>query len=438
VSARALLLPLLALLQALGAQQQAQFRPPPVQLPDDWAARDLEGRWVAYRRDLEAWPQDQDRGRRWAERLGEAGDFDLLEWIGLYEGYRFAGPVLRRQGAPQLFRVALWSLYAVDSHNQDNAKKALLEGGGQALGWFERYPEARRGRGAAILEQLRNKGMIAADPAPMLPPLDPVQFLVPQLDVPAELADFGSRTRAEPKVRYVHQVLRALDGVLVWGEADEMHAHKILGLMRHGNATVREAAARTLTKLPGELVPWQPLLRAADQAGDDPGRRLAALVLSFSRHPQAFFELHRLALDASHPGADTVLARLGDIGDAYTVAAFAAPAADPGPRQQQFAAAMQKIQARMREEDLAAAPQLTRAYLERVGWLRNANDPRAAAAAAATLATLRPKLGVTFVPVLEAAMTFRPPQSALRGDERAAVERAVAAWIEELRTDAPR
>ena len=53
-------------------------------------------------------------------------EFELLEAIGVYEGWRFAGPALLTANAPQTFRVALWNLGAFDSHNKDSAEKALL------------------------------------------------------------------------------------------------------------------------------------------------------------------------------------------------------------------------------------------------------------------------------------------------------------------------
>src|SRR4030095_6721208 len=86
---------------------------------------------------------------------------------------------------------------------------------------------------------------------------------------------------------------------------------------------ISSAAFTTLSKLPPGSVPHEPLGRiAADPSADPERRRVAAMAMSFSSHPLAFFSLHAMALDASHPASDVALARLGEIGDDTTIAAL--------------------------------------------------------------------------------------------------------------------
>lgn len=384
----------------------------PVALPADWGERDLEGKWVSYRLDLERQPPDPDRARRWARRLGEARELELLEWIALYEGWRHAGPVLLRLEAPATYRVALWNLGAVDSHQKDGARSVFEADPARALGWFERHPDSQRGRGGALAEQLRAQGHAAADPGDQLPPYDPRQLLLPQLDVPAVLVEFGDRRRAEPRQRYVHQTLRALAGVLVWGEPEPMHLHKMVALLDHPVLAVRDAAVATLTRLPGHLLPVELLLRRTGE-GSDELRRRAVLVLSCSPHPRAFFALHRIAGEADHPGAANAVLRLGDVGDRWTAAQLR-QLGSALPRHQQaqrdlLLQSILRLEPRLLREDLAAQPLLLRARLDRVAWLRSSQDPLAGDYAAVIADDLRQRLGDRRQDALQRALAVEVP-----------------------------
>lgn len=419
--------PFLAFALPLAAQQIA--------LPADWGERDVEGKWIVYRRDVDAHPQDADRQKKWAQRLGEQKELELLETIAIYEGWRHAGPVLHSLDAPAVYRVALWNLAAVDSHNGDTARKVLLADPPRALGWFERHPDAQRGRGKAIHDQLVATGAAAGDPRGQLPPLDPRQLLVPQLDVPARLAGFGDRLRAEPRVRYVHQTVRALRGLAVWGEPEAMHLHKVVGLFDHEDAEVRAAAFATLTVLPGHLLPMELLLRRAEN-GSDELRRLATSALSFVTHPRAWFELHRIALDPAHPASASAMLRLGDVGDAWTLAQLQAAAArtgaEPEIRREMRERALRRLGERLREVKLAETHTLVRRDLERVAWLRSVGDPRGDEVAAAIAGHLRPRLGGSVASVVDAALEQAMPDPFLPA-ERERVQAELQRFAAELR-----
>jgi len=356
------------------------------ELPADWPQRDLEGKWTHYRRVQQEHAEDPDHSKNWVVLLGQRQEFDLLEWIALFEGWQLAGPELIRGDAPQAFRAAFWNLGAFDSHNRDNAMRALHAEGDRVLGWIDKYPVARQSHGLALTLALRQQGHEPEDPGAQLPPHDPMQVLVPMLDTPGELLRFGDRLRAEPKARYVHQVLRALDGVIVVGRNDAMVVAKVARLMGHHLPEIRTAATATLTRLPPASVPWQDLLAMTTDAAEAVQRRNATTALSYSSHPCAFFTLHGIAADADHPGASVALVRLGDIGDAYT-ATFLRELATAQPEREAVAAQLQRVEEHLRASQVTAA--IARKWLDRVVWLRDTADPRAATAAAATTRMLR-------------------------------------------------
>lgn len=370
---------------ALGtlAAQDPGVAPPPIEpakLPADWQQRDLEGKWVAYRK--ASGPADADPRVKtaWMMALREAGEAELLEWIAVYEGWRHAGPQLAWLNSPRLMRAAAWNLAALDSHNKDNAEKAMRDRGGLALGWFEAHPMAQRGKAAAMFEELRGAHS-AEDASAYLPPIDPMQALVPLLDAPRDLATFGDRLQHEPRTRYLHQVLRALDGVAVYGQVSELVVQKVLGLCRRDDPRLANAAFLTLGKLPPDRIPYRGLLRLADDTAATPAaRRLATTALSHSSHPTAYFAIETIAADATHPGRRAAIVRLGEIGDDATLAALRR--LNTFDIEVEVAAAITGAQAlieRRRTDKQFLQVEPLRTSLRRVAWLRLNGDPRAAA-----------------------------------------------------------
>ncbi len=401
-------------------------------LPADWPDRDLEGKWVAYQAALAKAPADKELPTALVKVLGTAGEMELLEWIAIYQDWRLAGPVLVEHDAPQWLRAAVWGLGNYDSHGQDAVEKQLRGDPARTLGWLERWPEGRVGRAGALRDKLVAEGVRPAANANDLPPLDAMQILVPALDAPAELVEFGDRRRGEPKVRYVHQVVRALAGVLTGGFAEPLVLAKVLALTRHGHATVRRAAFDTLAKLPPELVPFAAMQQLlADATAVPERRRLAVLVLSHSSHPAMQDELIAMATAPTHPGHDNALQRLGEVGDPLATAPLHAQVgALP-----MLMAPLRRIEER-RVQHAFAAPAAVQALLLRAAWRRQ-RGVAAADEVAALAELLRTSLPEPSLATVLAAWRNAPPvPSPFAANEATTIAAAVEALVRELEASA--
>jgi len=401
---------------------------PAVALPADWSERDLEGKWVAFQTALAAAPADKTLPQALVKALGAAGDLELLEWIAIYHDWRLAGPELVARDAPQWLRAAAWGLGNYDSHGQDAVEKHLRKDPARTLGWLERWPEGRVGRAGTLRETLLAEGVRPAANDRDLPPHNPMQQLVPMLEAPAELVEFGERLRSEPKVRYVHQVVRALAGVLTGGVDDPLVTQKVLALTRHTHAAVRRAAFDTLARLPPELVPFAAMQQLiADAAATAERRRLAVLVLSHSAHPAVQDELIALALDPAHPGHENALQRLGEVGDPLATASLHAQV----PDRPMLVAPLRRIEER-RGQFLFSKPAAVQALLLRAAWRRQ----RGAAAGGEVLAmaevlrSSHPERNLEAV--LAAWHEASPLPNPFAGDEAQAIAARLVALTAEL------
>lgn len=340
-----------------------------------FAARPLEARWLLYRADLDAHPAEKNRKAYWVAWLGARRDFELLEMIAIYEGWALAGKELHIQGAPQWLRVAVWNLASADSHDLGAVQKLLADEAPLVLGWFARYPAARRGKLAeALLAQLEATAE-PGDPGDQLPPLDDAATLFAYLDVPRELATATPEEPGKPGSRSLHQVVRALHGLRARSEHVGPHLGKVIRLLEHPHGTVRGEAANALTRLPGNMLPPEPLLALTKPPHGDSTRNLATFALAYATHPAAFFALHDVAADAAHPGRAAALSRLAEWADRITAQwANASDITVPGLAENLTA------RAKSTEAHRQQALQLT---FERAGWAAATEHPAAELAARA-------------------------------------------------------
>lgn len=304
----------------LAAQREAGAADLEIIAPAEWGSRHLESRWVTYRADIERHAADKDRKAKWVRWLGERADFEMLEWMAVYEGWDEAGAELCRRESSRWIRAALWNLASSDTHDTGAARKALQADAGRVLAWARRYPISRRGDDVEGFFLALERVAKPTDAGDSLPPLDDAAILLSYFDVPRDLAELGPGDQVEVGRRYLHQVVRALRGARTRAAFIAPHVGKIAALLQHPHAAVRAEAAAALSRLPGDLIPYERLLRIANEGDDSALRRLATLALSYATHPAAIFAMHDIAADPGHPGAEAARQRLCEIGDAFTTA----------------------------------------------------------------------------------------------------------------------
>src|SRR5262249_4856575 len=194
----------------------------------------------------------------------------------------------------------------------------------------------------------------------------------------------------------------------------------------------RTGAGTRLTKMPGELLPVDPLVAAADGESDPASRRLATLAMSCSAHPRAVFETLRIAADAQHAGSDVALLRLGELADPFVLALMQELQAAAG-RRELGGAAVDKTQRRLAGLQLADVPQTAMTWVERAAWLRATGDPRAARAATVLGQALRDRLPDGQLRDALAPLAKGPLRAQFRGDEREKMEQGMKSFVGELR-----
>src|SRR5262245_25483383 len=116
----------------------AQNPPAPrTELPGDWGARDVEGKWVAYHRAIGGAKDTKAVKTAWMWALGAQRELELREWIVIFDRSQEALVELARAEAPQLVRAAMWMLTGTDSRGCEAARKLLLARGPRVRAWLD-------------------------------------------------------------------------------------------------------------------------------------------------------------------------------------------------------------------------------------------------------------------------------------------------------------
>jgi hypothetical protein len=306
----------------------------------EWDARDLEGKWILYRKLIRA---DEKNGQRLVAYLAKRKDFEFLEMIAmhqpLYEGAIGATWALARADAPQWLRLAAWLRPMEVDHGEAETKLLVTKHNpAKALAWLEKYgEEASMAKGEKMLpgladrvnplksdlELLRKKKIKPADLGNALGPLPPAEVFH-NLDAPKELSDFGDRLRAQPDKVYVHQVVRAIRTLARSGRYREPWVGKVLQLTKHPHPEVRQEALLAFTFIGPYMDPKTSPVDEFRKTMDDPAeaaviRESAMVAFSYFRHPQVYVRLHELALETTHPAWRAAISRLNDIGNEFTL-----------------------------------------------------------------------------------------------------------------------
>jgi len=352
------------------ALKPAEDTPTPVDIAE-WERRDLEGRWVLLKDRLAAEPA---RGEAWVAFLASRRELELLEWLAIY-GERASHSlditgVLYRENAPQWLRVSAWLHQAVDSHSRESAEKVLLtRRPGHVLAWLKKHPELVEGGMGSVYKKLVALSPPPADISGALPPLDPRAVLA-HLDAPPVVEDFGERKQSEPGKVYVHQVVRAIDGLVASVLRDKAWLEKLFALTGHSNHKVRQAAYLAYTSFPSELIPREAFRAVVFQDAEPPAIREAALLAySYAVHPKVYLDLHAIALEPRHAGWKAAVSRLGDVGDGFTLGLL-----EPALKEKAGASAslvdaeLARIRERVRGQGPAGVAHSLGVRLERAAW----------------------------------------------------------------------
>jgi hypothetical protein len=387
-----------------GAAAQDARPPKPVPFaPEQWRAMELESRWVAYSRDTQ-----EDRATRralWVTFLSEANDFEMLEWLAIYDqdprvGWSTPTPLaaLARADAPQWIRVAAWFapgalaradllsarrverdapvfVRAPDSHNADEGAKLLADNPHLFLAWFDAWPGGPNAGIRWLADRLREEAAPADSAARYLPPIDPATAILAWLDAPPEPPRLEPDARPDPRRRYVHQVVRAIRGLVGGGIVDPLYLAKLVRLCEHADAEVRREAFLAFTALPARAIPWRRLRALSDDPDAD--REFAQLAASYGDHPQVFLDLLSRLDQPDHPAWPVALSRLAELGSGFTrdiLTERVAKASGVAAREL-LVQTLTQLNGRLRTTSPDVFASLMRTELERAAWADLSGHP---------------------------------------------------------------
>lgn len=306
-----------------------EVTPLPPELLDGWKDRDQEGRWVRMHLDVQQHPERLDA---WISFLVQQKEFELLEWIALYVPDAFkshnVGQQLVAANAPQWLRVAVWhQSAALNVGHTLQVSSEIIQYHQPAV--VEHWLAQHRSRidnwqhnVSVLYDQLVADDVPPKDSNALLPPLQPAEVFR-LLTPPDDVIEFGDRTRAGAADVYLHQVLRAIDGLIISGRFDQPKMQQVRQLTRHSSVEIRQAALLAFSS----LAPRYPRTERFDDIVamiDDPDqpavvREAALMGYSFQNHPAALLKVHEVAGSPDHAAWSAAVSRLGDIGESWSV-----------------------------------------------------------------------------------------------------------------------
>jgi hypothetical protein len=334
----------------------------------EWRAQEGIERWIFYR--------DRIRGSEAAssfhEYLVAAREFEFLEELVLYEQDQLIASLFPGD-APQAIRDAVWSLGLRDSHAREKALAWLQQEPGLVLDWLRRHAAAGEPRALELAHELERAGHVPEDSSRFLPPLDPEQVFAHLLPgaLPAERA--GWPADSPERLRLVAAIERELAGLAARERHEPPWPERVLALASAADADVRRAAYLAFCAWDPREVPVDELLRRAlDPAREPVERELALLAYSYGPRPRIAVELHDFARDPAQPCWPAALARLGELGDGFTLRQL--DGLDPGALSPEQRAILERERGRMAERErvleasLREHPAAVRELLERTAW----------------------------------------------------------------------
>ncbi len=351
--------------------QEASLEP----LFASWSAAEGIERWLVYEEEIRPHPELAAAFRR---RLVQDRELGFLEEIAIYGGQLETLQALIEADAPQWIRVAVWGLELQDSHRREKIVPWLHRQPAVVRDWLERHG-APSERAAESLRELAAGGYARSDSTRFLPPLEPEQVFrhLDPANLPPDRTGRTGRTSL-PEEAPEHRALvahieRELAGLSALERHEPPWPERVLALTREEDAAVRRAACLAFTHFrPGEI-PVDELWSAVQDAAREPqDRELALLAWSYGPHARVYVELHDIALAPDHPAWKAALARLGELGDGFTLARLASldGAGLTGEERGHLEAQRERIVERERalESSITTSTDRVRELLERAAW----------------------------------------------------------------------
>lgn len=330
-------------LQSLGSDHEVAYSPPASNLipvarqqeepPVDierWEERGLEGRWVLMQRDLLEHP---DHTLTWIQFLNSRQEDELLEWVALYtlDAFRSlgVGTLLAERQAPQWIRVAAWHCTSPPSvgHTLQAATGILVKKHpAVAEHWLQKHQTQLDNWDTGLAyhySSLVNDKIAPEDSGDLLPPLKPSQVFR-FLDAPDDVEDFGDRlTVNDASIVFIHQVERAIDGVVVSGRRSNELLNRVRKLIHHPNLRIRQKAFLAFSYFAPTMSGqerFNDFLEIIDDRNQPPAIVESALLgYSYHFHPSVILKLHEIAEDPAHAGWHAAVSRIGDLGKGFSI-----------------------------------------------------------------------------------------------------------------------
>lgn len=299
----------------------------------DWRGRDAEGRRALISKDLEQHPT---HAAAWVNYLEKQKDFELLEWLAIYKLDFFrgqeVGAKLAKQNAPQWIRVAAWHCGGPPNfgHGLQIATSLLTQHNpAVAEHWMEKNQKRIdnwKGQVETHYKSLLQDKTKPKDSSALLPPLQP-EHIFRHLDAPEKVVDFGNRKHVEnDTVVYIHQVLSAIDAVVISGRRSDQLLAKVRKLIHHPNNRIRQAALLAFTYFAPQMPltdRFEDFLAIAEDVNEPKNIAEAAVMrYSYHRHPAVMLKLNDIVADVNHPAWKAAASRLGDVGHSFSIDLF--------------------------------------------------------------------------------------------------------------------
>ena len=284
----------------------------------EWEKRDTEAKWILFKKSI----SDGATLKNWIRFLEKKKDHEFLELVSLYQIDAFnhygVGQILSQANAPNWLRLVHWirgDKPPVRGHGWTVMDGLFLGEANQDVihSWIkehrleDKYP--------TILQTIDGRKVKPkkVDVSAYLKPYQLADFLS-QLNTPENLDVLPvDALRSEKGKVYLHQVLRAIDAMVISDRVGNPEVlFKLETLRRHPNERLRQGVYLAYTHLPPELMPLNLLKTAHDGKEPSKVREAAFLAHSYRNDPEIYPDVLAVASAPAHPAWEAAMSRLGE------------------------------------------------------------------------------------------------------------------------------